>query len=820
MRYFIWHYTKGIKIYLQIWFYYLRKLNHFFSFSVLVKTLFAPWKKLTSDDYSGLNLQRLFEDFMFNLISVGIGFSVRASLIFFGLAAYLLVLILGFLGLLLWYIFPFISLKLFFDYQNQDSITFHQLLSQIRSDPTHAARLALASPAGRFIQNHLSSPPLIEIISALDTGADNLSSLKPSNYQDLFQWLISLDPKTTDQILRLGFKPEDIIRTARWWDLFSASSRRSLLDFKDYGRSGIGIELLYGYSPTLNRYSVNLNQKKSFSQNLVGRHNLVDRIQAVLNSGRSAILVGQPGVGKMTIIYEFAHKASTGQLGPIFASKRIVLLDLEQVLSQGDFDDKTALFRKLITEADRAGNFILVIKNLHRVINRDVAGYDFTDTLVSILENHHLQLISVISPVEYERFISRDSRLLKYFDLVEAVPPSKEEAFDILAVAASEREAKSSLLFSIFALNAILDGSDRYITETPFPEKTLDLLSEVASAQSSDSPKTISADDVNQVLSQKTKIPLARLTESEKSQLSNLEDIIHQNLIGQNTAVSLIAKSLRSRSVGLKDDHRPVGTFLFLGPTGVGKTQTAKVLSRVYFGHESKILRFDMAEYIGPEGISRLIGSAANNQPGLLTSAIKNQPAALLLLDEIEKSPPEIFNLFLTLLDEGYITDAFGQKINCNHLFVIATSNAGAEFIRQSVTSGQTGDQLQRSVVEHIQKNAYFSPEFLNRFDGVVVFEPLAPDQLNQITGLLLNDLKINLETKNIFLEFDPQTITKLVIENYDPAMGARPIRRAIDLVLSDTISRAILGGEVVVGDKIKIAPGSQHDQYLWSKLP
>ncbi len=424
-----------------------------------------------------------------------------------------------------------------------------------------------------------------------------------------------------------------------------------------------------------------------------------------------------------------------------------------------------------------------------------------------------------MSSVDYQRFLSRDSRLSKYFDPIEVLPPSKEEAKKILFLAASQKEASTGLIFSISAINALLDGSERYITETPFPEKTLDLLGEVA-ASLPPNGGVVTVDQVNEIISLKTKIPLARLTESEKQQLSNLEQIIHQELINQDSAVSLIAKSLRSRSVGLKDEKRPVGSFLFLGPSGVGKTQTAKVLAKVYYGSGTKIIRFDMAQYVGPEGVARLIGSAAQNQPGELTSAIKNQPASLLLLDEIEKSPPEIFNLFLTLLDEGYITDAFGQKIICSHLFVIATSNAGAEHIRQLVGSGVSGDRLQTEVVDFVQKSQVFSPEFINRFDGVVVFEPLDQSKLVQVAGLLLKDLQNNLKLRNILVSFDEQVPAKLVRENFDPAFGARPLRRAIDLTLSDIISRAILSGEIKEGDNITVSALSAPNEFTLAPSP
>ena len=281
----------------------------------------------------------------------------------------------------------------------------------------------------------------------------------------------------------------------------------------------------------------------------------------------------------------------------------------------------------------------------------------------------------------------------------------------------------------------------------------------------------------------------------------------------------MIGKALRGRSVGVTKSDRPVGSFLFMGPTGVGKTETAKVLARTYYGSEDQILRFDMAEYAGAEGLERLIGSVSKNIPGALTTAIKNRPASLLLLDEIEKASEEIYNLFLALLDEGMITDAFGRKVNARHIFVIATSNAGAEFVRQQISKGVRGDDLQRGVVNYVLEKGVFTPEFLNRFDGVIVYEPLESEDLIKVATLMLNDLAKNLKKKEINLVVSQEAAAKLAKDGYDPAFGARPMRRIIDLYLGDIIGRSMLSGEIVAGDSIKIIPGAKEKEYSWEKI-
>ena len=359
-----------------------------------------------------------------------------------------------------------------------------------------------------------------------------------------------------------------------------------------------------------------------------------------------------------------------------------------------------------------------------------------------------------------------------------------------------------------------MEGSDKYISDTPFPEKALELLDEVVFYIEQKGDWQLTPEDVNSVLSEKTGIPTAKISEQEKKKLGRLEEIIHERLINQEIAVSQIAKSLRARSVGTKKENRLVGSFLFLGPTGVGKTETAKVLARVYFGSEEQILRFDMAEYSGAEGLERLIGSALRGFPGVLTTAIKNKPASLLLLDEIEKATPEVYNLFLSVLDEGVITDAFGKKINCKHLFIIGTSNAAGEEVRNLVSKGISGESLQSQVLDKVLEKGIFSPEFINRFDGVVVFEPLAGKHLVEIARLQMADFAKALEAKNIYLKLTNSLFQKIAQEGYEPAFGARPMRRIIELTLGDLLGKAILSGEVKGGETVEIVPGEKKSEY------
>lgn len=819
MDFFVWHYTLGIDFYLSRWIFYVRWMLHYFSLSLLIQTLFSPWKRLVEVDKSpGFNLQRYFQTMMFNLISRGIGAVVRFSLFWVGVIGLIIVFFGGAFGVILWILLPFLGVFQYLKYTKRPQQFVDDLKFDIKKSNEPAIKVLLDTQAGEFLLAHtgLEKDDLIE--NSKDVSGI-IESSKHEGFKDIISDFVKKKVWREDYLKKKGLTGKDMELVAAWWDgMRREASGISQQDF--LSRPGVGLELLYGYTPTLNQYSVDLSLPQDFSHRLIGRQQVVSQMERALTSGNSVVLVGQPGVGKKTVVLEFAHRAVQGRLGPKMAYRRILELDYNSLLSASiDVNQKKTQLSQILAEAAYAGNVILMIRDIQRLTNSEVEGYDFTDVFEEYMEGKELKIIAVSIPSDYERFISPNMRLRKHLKEVEVVPPTKEEAMEILVEAARNWEYKKNITIQIPALRNILEGSDKFITEVPFPEKALELLDAVVYFCDQEGKTVASTDEAEKVLAEKTGVPLARLTESEKKKLSRLEEIIHERLVDQEAAVDLIAKSLRGRTAGVKGEDRPIGTFLFLGPTGVGKTETAKVLARVYYGNEEKILRFDMAEYAGKEGLERLIGSVSDNLPGRLTTAIKNDPASLLLLDEFEKASPAIYNLFLPLLDEGEITDAFGKKINCRHLFVVATSNAAAEKIRQLITEGVKGDELQKTVVNFVLEQGLFTPEFINRFDGVVVYEPLGKAELVKIARLMFDDLKKEMEKKNIYLSAGEDVITKLAEEGFEPAFGARPMRRIIDLVLGDLIGKAILSGDISSGSRIKITAGSEKDQYSWEKV-
>lgn len=804
MRFLSWHYTIGTKLFLNNWRYILHSINHYFSLKLLIFSLFSPWKRLVDHEkIVGFNMGRWFEQLSFNLISRCVGAMVRLTLFLSGVLVLIGAVIIGSAGFLVWLVFPLIGWPYYFWFIRRGTYILSSLVRSINGKPAKAAYFLTQSIPGKFLCEHTGISDEEWIKNTQDTTYINLT-VNTASFRELVQQLVDKKIWMEDWLRSQGITSQDVLDCASWWDLLyipKISDKQIRL-----GRPGIGLELLFGYTPTLNKYAADLSSPQTFSQHLVGREELVSRLEQAMLSGQNIALVGEPGVGKRTVALEFAFRAAHGDLSPKLTYKRILELDYNAVLSQSwDINSKKSVLAALFKEATSAGNIILVIKDIHRITNPWVEGYDFTDVFEEALENKDLKIITISSKTDYERFVYPNFRLRKYFETIEVVPPARDTAMQIVMGAATRQEKLQHITITIRALKLIIEGSDRLITEIPFPEKSLELMDRVVTHVVSAKRNVVTVEDVNTVLSEQTGIALNKLSLGEKVLLANLEDALHTQLIGQHAAVSLIAKSLRSRSMGVKSDKRPIGSFLFLGPTGVGKTQTAKTLAKIYYGSEEKIIRFDMAEYQGFDGIEKLIGSAARNQPGLLTTAVKNSPASLLLLDEIEKATPDIFNLFLTLLDEGMITDAFGRKIVGSYLFVIATSNAGAEYIRQMVSQQIDPSTMQKSVIDYIQSRGIFPPEFLNRFDGVVVYEPLTKEQMAQVAKLMLEETIKNMDKQNITLGVDPKVYEKLSHDGYAPEFGARPMRRIVDMTIGDIISRALLSDKLKGGDRVKV---------------
>ncbi len=813
MEFLAWHYTYALNYYILRLKNTVLSINHQLSLPLLLPTLFAPWKRLSaSTDRPGIHPIQDLQELSFNMISRAIGAVARIVVLIVGVFVIIFLFAGGAVGFLLWLVLPFLSLSIYRVYKRQPIF--------VMQDLTHNT-LALSrnhlfsSEAGHFLLTHLGN----EKVKTLFPEQMKLAQKEHAWFFDLMSDVLRENPIDEAHLRALQIKKEDILLAAKWWDQ-RRTNNTTLTPKLVFQQPGIGMSLLFGYTPTLDKYVSDMGLPREFTHHLIGREETVSRMVRVLTAGRGVMLTGVPGVGKKTVVYEFAKRAREGLLGKEMSYKRILDFDYNALMSGShDINAKKTLFLQILKEAESAGNVILVIRDIHKLTNSEIEGMDLTDILTQALENKRLYVMSILDKHDYDRFVSRNDRLNKFFEEVQVNEITIDEAMSVLLSAARYSEKRRHIMTPVPVMRDILAGSAQYLTDTPFPEKALELLDALMlyhEEHNLDGP--ISRNEVQAVLSEKTGIALSSLGDAEKDKLSHLEEIIHRRLVNQEYPVMLLSKALRAKTSGVVKNNRPVGSFLFLGPTGVGKTETAKALADVYFGSEKRIVRFDMSEYAGNEGIERLIGSVSKNMPGTLTTNLKNHPASLLLLDEIEKAPKEVFNLFLSLLDEGRITDAFGRSVSATHTFIIATSNAGSEYIRELMKSPIDKETLQKEVLNKVLQDRVFSPEFLNRFDGVVVYEPLSKEHLMEVAKRQLGFVTEQMKEKGIQITFDESVITKVVEEGYDPALGARPMRRMIELKVGDVIAQSMLAGKIADGDAIILKADTSTNGFMWEK--
>jgi len=577
---------------------------------------------------------------------------------------------------------------------------------------------------------------------------------------------------------------------------------------------GIGKQWAMGYTINVDKYSTEITEiirKKGLSIHLIGHDKEIYAIERILSrSGENNILlVGQPGSGRSTIVYAFAQKVAQGLSFVNLNDKRVLELDMQAVFSGLDTPgDILERLKIIFSEAVNAGNVILVIDEIHNYLGAEKgpAAINITPIILPYLSSPNFQVIGITNFEAYHKYIENNPSAKNLFVKVEVNEPNAQQTIFILEDMLPGLEKRYDVGVSYRVIRDIVKLTERYIQNMPFPGKAIDILTEVLSYTSSLGEKRVLPSYVTKIISERIEVPVGTIQEEEKQKLLALEERIHQRVINQEEAVKVISEAMRRARAGIKGGKRPIGSFLFLGPTGVGKTETAKALAQAYFGSEERMIRFDMTEYQDALGLNRMIGFAERGEPGLFTKAISDNPFSLVLLDEIEKTHPNILNLFLQVFDEGWLTDAFGRKVSFTNAIIIGTSNAGAELIRENVKKGKSLDAFKEELIDYLLKQGIFTPEFLNRFDAVVVFKPLTPENLTKIAILMVNDLaKRVLDGTGIRLVVSPELVNKIVELGYQPEFGARPMRRVIQDEIESRIAEKILKYNLKRGDTLEI---------------
>lgn len=522
------------------------------------------------------------------------------------------------------------------------------------------------------------------------------------------------------------------------------------------------------------------------------------------------VIIGEAGVGKSSILNGLAQSMAADEVPAILQDKKLYSLSIPALLSGTSASEASARLWQVLNEIIRAGNIVLAIENIHQLAGVNTGGeLSLTDILANCLSKNDLMMVATTSPNDWSHLLERTT-VGQALQKVEAPEPDDNKAIQVLESYVPRLEYKDKVFFSYQSLKALVELSRRYLPDRRLPEKAIALADELSVFVRSKKGKhsTVTAEDVAQVLAAKVHVPLTQVTATESDKLLRLEDILHQRIIGQDEAVGVVAAALRRARVNIRDQKRPVASFLFLGPTGVGKTELAKVVAEQYFGDEHNMVRLDMSEYQTAESVYRLIGvpSGGENE-GLLTQAVRKNPYTLVLLDEVEKAHPDILNILLQVLDDGRLTEASGRTVDFTSAIVICTSNAGTDFIQESMQNKVPLEFIRQSLVQGMLKK-YFRPELINRYDAVVVFKPLTEIEIEKVAGLMLAKLAGELEKRGIHFRASVEAVKELAHKGFDPLFGARPLRRVIQDNVDNALAKFLLTGKVKRRDVVVLEAG------------
>ena len=590
------------------------------------------------------------------------------------------------------------------------------------------------------------------------------------------------------------------------------------------------------------------------------------------------VLIGDPGVGKSAIVEGLAQLIVEENIPEILRGRRVVSLDLAAMLAgakyRGEFEER---LKNAMGEIRKAGNIIMFIDELHTIVGAGASegAIDAANILKPMLARGEIQCIGATTPNEYHKYIEKDGALERRFQPVQVGEPTKEESIAILAGLRDRYEAHHRVRITDDALRAAVYLSDRYISERCLPDKAIDLIDEAASrvrihaftappdmkqqqarlaalsketeeavanedfetaANLRDKKKelqnemqqrrseweqklnskmeTVGEEEVAQIVASWTGVPVSKLTEDEAKRLMHLEETLHRRVVGQEEAVAAVARAVRRARAGLKDPNRPIGSFIFLGPTGVGKTELCKALGEALFGDEDSLIRIDMSEYMEKHAVSRMIGSppgyVGHEEGGQLTEKVRRKPYAVILFDEVEKAHPDVFNVLLQILEDGRLTDGQGRVVDFKNTVIVMTSNVGAHTLKKQRSLGFGGREDEQKSYDDMRENIMgevrqiFRPEFLNRVDEIIVFHALTEAEIDQIARLLLSQVCARLADRGIELEVDDAALRLISQAGYDLKYGARPLRRAIQRMVEDALSEEILSGVVHLGDRVR----------------
>lgn len=676
-------------------------------------------------------------------------------------------------------------------------------------------RHLITNKAEDFSGKTIWSPEIchLAVISFIDTLKRRKNSIEPMN---LLGYCYISDTLLSEILNDLKISEDKLKNITQW--LFTDkmiykrySSWRRLASFKP--SSGMNRAYTAIATPTLDHFSHDLTLAAKFNrlEFCIGRQEEIENIFELMSSGQAGVLlVGNNGVGKKSIINGIAQLMVSEEVPKFLQDKRLVEIDVSRLVSGASASNAQERLLRCISEANRAGNIVLYISNVENIVGISAGqeqSLDLSEVLSESISRRHVFCLASVSSDNYSRYIESKA-LGEAMSVLSVSETDFNQSVQILQSKVPFIESNYGIFFSYSAIEKSVKLSMKYIHDKYLPAKAINLLKLAASitakAAKSDRKKALcGSESVAIAISELTGVPAQKITEDESEKLLNLEEKIHERMVGQEEAVKAVSSSLRRARVSIKDSKKPIASFLFLGPTGVGKTELAKTVSDIYFSGEEYMIRIDMSEYQRPDSVRKLIGDV-DGTLGYLTESVRKKPFSLILFDEIEKANPDILNLFLQMLDDGRLTDGQGRTINFSESIIIATSNIGATYIQGEIKKQTNIEIIKQELIDN-RLHEYMRPELINRFDGIVVFTPLSESQIFEITTLMLKDIKKNLQVKGIEMQADRDGVLILSQAGYDPKFGARPLRRLLQERVEDPVANKLLTKELKRRDVVVI---------------
>lgn len=714
--------------------------------------------------------------------------------------------------------------------------TLAKNLKRSEVTPIHLFAAAIASNTGAVFMTRLGLPfdtlkdPLANIVHAASAGSSASVSLsrdvkralvmayadarleqrKHVSTIEIFLQTFGSEPKLQDLLDSLGYPSDHVVHVAEWirlQDKLREDHERFVALAMHKPATAMNRAMTARQTPLLDRFSedLTLSARNGYLQPLIGRdREMAELLRAIESGRRSVVLVGEPGTGKTAIVEGLARRMVEEDIPPQLFDRRLVSINLPQLIAAGDPGLAAERLFAILEEVSLSGNIILVLHGVESLAGGTSQGpLDLAESLSTELDKGYFVAIGTTTPHAYTQYIERRSLGAK-LTRVNIDEMGHDESIRVCMAKSGGIEYQNKVFFSFASIEKAVTLAGRYLHDRALPEKALDVLREASVlARKARGERTfVTAEDVASIVHDKSHIPVEAVGADESQKLLNLEGELHKRVIGQEAAVTVIAQAMRRARAELREGKRPIANFLFLGPTGVGKTELSKSLASVYFGSDQSMVRMDMSEYQDASSIHRAIGAPGDTRGGLLTEAVRQNPFTILLLDEIEKAHPDILNLFLQVMDDGRLTDGVGRTIDFTNVVLIATSNAGTQFIQDEVRKGTDMERVKTALMERELKGI-FRPEFLNRFDAIIVFKPLTQDDVSQIAWLMINKIGERLGEKGMKFRAEDSAVEQLATLGFDPLFGARPLRRVIQERVDNQLADLILRKAVQRRDTI-----------------